>query len=99
MALAKLDLPTNPSAYIPRACDADASGNLVVSVRNDTGVQIGGVQIAVTYTDSSGRSAQKRLSIRGQLPPGQVASVNTGMGPYTPGSHCPAEVVAAEIAE
>lgn len=99
VALAKLDLSTNPSAYIPRACDADASGNLVVSVRNDAGVQIGGVQIAVTYTDSSGRSAQKRHSIRGQIPPGQVASVNTGMGPYTPGSNCPAEVVAAEIAE
>jgi len=99
VALAKLDLSSNPSAYIPRACDADASGNLVVSVRNDAGVQISGVQIAVSYTDSSGRNVQQRHSIRGQIPPGQVASVNTGMGPYTPGSNCPAEVVAAEIAE
>lgn len=98
-AMAKLELPTNPSAYIPRACDADGSGNLVVSVRNDAGVQISGVQVVVNYTDSYGRPVQKRHSIRGQIPPGQIASVNTGMGPYTRGSNCPVEVVAAEIVE
>ncbi len=97
-ALVKLDLPTNPGAYIARGCDADGSGNLVVSVRNDTTVQLTGVQVAVSYSDSSGRAVQRRHSIRGQIPPGQIASVNTGMGPYTPGSSCPAEVVAAEIA-
>lgn len=97
--LARLELPSNPSAYIPRACDADGNGNLVVSVRNDTGVQITGVQIAVSYTDSAGRSQQARHAIAGQIPPGQIASVNTGMGPFTPGGNCPAEVIAAQIAE
>ncbi len=96
-ALVKLDLPANPGAYIPKACDADGSGRLVVSVRNDTGVQITGVQVAVSVTDSSGRSSQQRHSIRGQIAPGQIASVNTGMGPFTPGGSCPAEVVAAKI--
>jgi predicted Zn-dependent protease len=96
-ALVKLDLPTNPGEYIARGCDADGSGNLIVSVRNDTTVQITGVQVAVSYSDSSGRAAQQRHSIRGQISPGQIASVNTGMRPYTPGSSCPAEVVAAEI--
>jgi predicted Zn-dependent protease len=96
-ALVKLDLPANPGAYIPRACDADGSGRLVVSVRNDTGVQIMGVQIAVSMTDSSGRSSQQRHSIAGQIAPGSIASVNTGMGPFTPGSNCPAEVVSAQI--
>lgn len=99
VALAKLELPSNPGAYIPRACDADSSGNLVVSVRNDTGVQITGVEIAVSYTDSSGRAAQRRLAIRGQIPPGQIASVNSGMGPYTPSGNCPAVVIAARIVE
>ena len=98
-ALVRLELPTNPGAYIARACDADGSGNLVVSVRNDTDVQITGVQIAVSYTDSSGRSTERRHSIRGQISPGNVVSVNTGFGPYTTGSSCPVEVVAAEIAE
>ncbi len=98
-ALVRLELPTNPGAYIARGCDADGNGNLVVSVRNDAGVQITSVQVAVTYTDSSGRPQQQRHSIRGQIPPGQIASVNTGMGPYTPGSSCPAEVVTAQIAD
>lgn len=96
-ALVKLELPSNPGAYIARGCDADGSGNLIVSVRNDTQVTISGVQVAVSYADSSGRSAQQRYNIAGQIPSGQVASVNTGMGPFTPGSSCPVEVVAAQI--
>ncbi|MCH9695463.1 MAG: M48 family metalloprotease [Gammaproteobacteria bacterium] len=99
VALAKLDLPSNPGAYIPRACAPDANGNLVVSVRNDTGVQVSSVVVAVSYTDSSGRSALKRHAIRGQIPPGQIASVNTGLGPYTAGGNCPVEVVSARVAE
>ncbi len=97
--LVRLELPSNPSAYIARACDADANGNLVVAVRNDTSVALTGIQITVNYNDSAGRPAQKRHSIRGQVPPGQVASVNTGMGPFTPGGNCPATVTAARIAE
>ncbi len=98
-ALVKLDLAANPGAYIARGCAADGSGNLIVSVRNNTSVQITGVQIAVDYTDSAGRAEKQRYSVRGQIPPGQVASVNTGIGPYTAGGRCPAEVVSAELAK
>lgn len=97
--LVRLDMPSNPGSYVNRACAADGKGNLVVSVRNETSVQIQGVQVVVQYADGSGRQAQKRFNIRGQLPPGQVASVNTGLGPYTAGSNCPAQVVAAEVVE
>ena len=78
-------------------CDADRSANLVVSVQNKSGLTIRGVQVAITYSDG-GRQRVVRRSIAGQIPPGQVASVNTGLGPYTSGS-CPVEVVAAQIAE
>lgn len=98
-ALVKLELPSNPGAYVLRRCDADASGNLVVTVKNDTSVQVTGVQVAVQYPDASGRQQQARYAIRGQIPPGQVASVNTGLGPYTPGSKCPVQVISARIAE
>ena len=98
-ALVKLDLPTNPGAYVSRRCDADANGNLIVSVRNDTSVQITGVQIIVPYTDSMGRQQRVGKAIRGQIPPGQIASVNTGLGPYVAGSSCPATVVSAQIVE
>ena len=76
--------------YINHACSADNSDNLVVSVRNETSVKIIGVQVAVQYSDASGRAQQKRFNVGGQLAPGGVASVSTGMGPYTAGSGCPA---------
>lgn len=98
-ALVRLELPSNPSAYVLRRCDADASGDLVVSVKNDTAVQITGVQFVVQYADASGRQQQVRHEVRGQIPPGQIASVNTGLGPYTAGSNCPVTVVAAQVAE
>ena len=98
-AVVKLDLPSNPAPYIPKRCDPDSNGNLVVSVRNDTAMQITGVQIVITITDSSGRTQQRRESIRGQIPPGKVARVSTGLGPYTAGSNCPVTVIAAQIAE
>ena len=97
--LVRLDLSSNPSAYVLRRCDPDANGKLVVSVKNDTSLQIGGVQVIVQYTGASGRAEQVRHAIRGQIPPGQIASVNTGLGPYTAGSNCPATVVTAQIAE
>jgi len=97
--LVKLELPTNPGAYIPSGCSADGQGNLIVSIRNDATVTISGVAVAVVYTDAYGRQQQPRFNINGQVAPGQVASVNTGLGPYTEGSNCPAQVVAAEVAE
>jgi len=97
--LVKLDLPANPGAYVSHGCSADGSANLIVSVRNDTPVQIGGVVVAVLYTDANGRQQQQRFNISGQISPGQIASVNTGLGPYTAGSNCPAQVVAADIVE
>ncbi len=98
VALVRLELPTNPGAYIASGCDADGDGNLVVSVRNDTGIPISGVRIAVSYTDSSGRSATQRHRFAGRISPQQIARVNTGLGPYTPGSPCPVEVIGAQIA-
>ena len=97
--LVRLDLPSNPSAYIASGCSADGNARLIVSVRNDTPLPVAGIVVAVLYTDSSGRQQQERFSISGQLPPGQVASVNTGMGPYQQGASCPAQVVAAEVAD
>lgn len=97
--LVRLELPSNPGAYINRACSADGNGNLIVSVRNETAVQVRGIQVSVQFADSAGRQQQRRFSINGQVPPGQVASVNTGMGPYSAGSSCPAQVIAAEVAE
>jgi tetratricopeptide (TPR) repeat protein len=96
--LQRLKLPEAPGEVIPRRCDADSAGNLVVSVKNTTAWAIEGVQIEVSYTDASGRAQSVRQAISGRIAPDAIASVNTGLGPYTSGS-CPAEVVAARFAE
>ncbi|MGI9247894.1 MAG: M48 family metalloprotease [Woeseiaceae bacterium] len=98
-ALVRLELPSNPGAYVLRRCDPDANGKLIVSVKNNSEVQITGVQVAVQYSDASGRQQQVRHNVRGQIPPGQIASVNTGLGPYTAGAECPVTVISAQIAE
>ena len=97
--LVRLDLPSNPGAYIRPHCNPDDAGNLVVFVKNDTSVQLTGVRVAVQYTDSAGRPQRADYEIRGQIPPGQIAGVNTGLGPYTAGSSCPAQIVSAQIVE
>jgi predicted Zn-dependent protease len=96
--LQRLQLPNSPGEVIPRRCDADNAGNLVVSVKNVTPWAIEGVQIEVRYTDASGRTQSVRQAFPGRIAPDAVASINTGLGPYTGGS-CPAEVVAARYAE
>lgn len=96
--LARIELPRNPGNYIARRCDTDSNGNLIVSVQNQASVGVVGVRIAVQYTDSNGRAQQLVRAINGELAPGQIANVKTGLGPYT-GSGCPAEVVAAQVAQ
>ena len=95
----RLDLPANPSAYIASRCSADSSARLIVSVRNETPVGVEGIEVAVMYADAAGRQQQRRFSVGGRLMPTEVASVNTGMGPYQQGAPCPAEVVAARVAD
>jgi len=96
--LVSLDLPRNPSAYIPYRCYADSSGNLVVAVMNETTVPIKNVQIGISYTDNAGVQRQLKKILPWRLEPSQVRSVATDLGPYT-GSTCPVTVLAAELTD
>lgn len=97
--LVRLDIADNPGNYVLKRCDPDGSGNLVVSVKNNTSIEIRNVTIAVQYTDNTGIQRRIDQSISGRIGPGKIASVNTGLGPYTAGSNCPAIVIAAQVAE
>lgn len=96
--LARIELPSQPGNYIGRRCDAGANGRLVVSVRNDAAVAVRDVQVEVEYSDSAGRPQLLRRNIGGRLEPGEVASADTGLGPYS-GADCPVRVVSAQIAD
>lgn len=96
-SIVRLDLDENPGNYISKRCDADSEGNLVVSVRNDTPVEIRDITFTIQFRDSAGVPRRTGSRISGTLPSGQVASVRTGIGPYPPGSACPVEITGARI--
>jgi predicted Zn-dependent protease len=94
--LAKLELPANPSAHIASACGDDGSGQLGVSVRNDTPIAVSGVEVLFRYVDAGGVERQLSRSFGGQIAAGKVASIKTGLA-MSEGTSCAAKVVAAEI--
>lgn len=94
-AMARLDLGDNPGSYVAVRCDAGGDQNLVVSVKNNTSITVTDVTIAVDYTDEGGATRRLQRTLTGDLGPGRVASVDTGLGPYRAGAACPARVVAA----
>ena len=96
--LARMELPSQPGNYVSRRCDVGTNGRLIVSIRNDAAIAIRDVQVIVEYADTAGRQQQLRRNIGGRLEPGEVASADTGLGPYT-GTDCPVRVVAARVAE
>ena len=97
--LVKLDLERNPGKYIQVGCYADTVGNLVVAVANATPVAIENVRFAVSYRDSTGVPRRIEDVVRGPIAAGQRGDRAMGIGPYTSGSGCPVEIVAARIAE
>ena len=97
--LVRLDIADNPETYVLKRCDPDSSGKLIVSVKNNTSLEITGVTIAVQYTDNAGIQRRLNRSVSGRIGPGKIASVNTGLGPYTAGGQCPATVTSARVVE
>ena len=96
--LARLELPTDPGAYVAAACGDNGSGKLGVSVRNDTQLALVGIETRVSYVDSGGSQRQITQSIGGQVEPGGVKNVVNGAA-LADGSRCSAEVIRAQIAE
>lgn len=96
--LVRLDMPSHPETYVASACGDDGSGNLIVSVRNETPVPVTNVQVGVQFIDSNGRERQGTQAVKGRLDPGQVKSVNTGATPKA-GSRCAVQVVKARVAD
>ncbi len=94
--LVKLELPTNPSAYISSACGDEGSGQIGVSVRNDTPMSVTGVEVLFKYVDTAGIERQQSRSVGGHIAAGKVARVRTGL-PLSAGTNCAAKVVAAKI--
>jgi predicted Zn-dependent protease len=96
--LAVLDIANNPGDYIQHRCDADSQGQLIVSVRNNTPIAVSGVEFVVQVTAASGGVSNLPQRVGGQIEPGAIAQVATGLGPYTSGAGCPVRITAARAA-
>jgi predicted Zn-dependent protease len=96
--LVRLDLPSNPGAYVASACGDDGSGEVVISVRNDTPVALAGIEVVVAFVDSGGNQRRIGQIFSGQVEPGKIQSVATGIVP-APDSTCTAEVTSARIVD
>ena len=96
--LAKLDLSDNPHKYILKRCDADSTGMLIVTVKNNTGLAVDNVGFVVEFTDAYGRARREARRVAATLDGGEVVSVNTGLGPYSAGGNCPVRITSARIA-
>jgi predicted Zn-dependent protease len=96
-SLIRLDLARNPGQYVLTRCDADANGELIVSVKNNTPVRVADVGLAVQFRDEAGvpRRIDRRIGV---LEAGDVVSLRTGLGPYTPGGGCPVRITGARVA-
>jgi predicted Zn-dependent protease len=97
--LVRLDLANNPDAYLPKRCDPNNAGELVVSMKNATPFDINGIVLAIDYTDSTGRQRTVERQVNGTIPAGNATSINTKLGPYTAGGTCPVRITRASIVE
>jgi predicted Zn-dependent protease len=98
-SLIRLDLAQNPASYVLTRCDADANGQLVVSLKNNTPVPIEDVGLAVQFRDEAGTPRRIDRRLGGRIPPGEVVSLRTGLGPYAQGSGCPVQITGARVAD
>ncbi len=96
--LVYLEMPLHPESFIASGCGAEASGQIVVQVRNDTPVPVTGVMVQFRYVDSTGIERQGTQGLSGVVASGQVAAARTGLTAY-PSTRCEAVVTQARPAD
>ena len=97
-ALARLDLPRNPNAYIAGRCAVDDDGSLLIALQNQAAIPVAGLSVSFPYVDSSGRARQGSQSLNGRLEAGQSASFDTNVRADTSAA-CTPRVTAARIVD
>jgi predicted Zn-dependent protease len=96
VALIRLDLPNNPGRYLTVATGLDASGRLVVDIRNPTEFEIGGIALTVSYVDG-GQARLARRSLDGTLAARSTGRIATGLGPFVSNSAYEVAIDTAQV--
>jgi len=83
LALARIELPRNPDAYVQTGLDLDARGGVVVMIANRSAVPLAGIELEIGVLDPAGSATVDRRSVAlpQTLAPGARATLATGLGP------------------
>ena len=81
VALIRLDLPENPERYLSLEDGLDANGQLIVVIGNPTEIEVGEIELTVSYLDA-GQVRLARRTLAGTLPAGSRRRYETGFGPF-----------------
>ncbi len=81
----RMDLPQNPGNYIATAVKQDGAGRVYFALQNRAQLAVTNLQVAPALLDAYGRIAQQGQARlwRITLKPGEVATVDSGLGAMT----------------
>jgi len=82
-AVVRIDLPSNPGAYIRVRTGLDAEGQLRVELANPTRLPVADIGLVIRFVDTDGNIRTVRRTITSTLPPNGAQIYNTGLGPFT----------------
>lgn len=74
--IVRYELPNNPSKYIATGLGTDSSGQILLLVRNDSGIAVQGVTLRLTQISSG---MYQDYNLGGSLDPNQQGSQTTGI--------------------
>jgi len=95
-ATVRLDLPANPGRYLSLASGLDANGRLLVEVQNPTSLEVGGIELAISYVEG-GQARLVRRALEGTLAPGSSRRYATGLGPFAEATAYEVELATARV--
>ena len=96
IAILRLDLPQNPERYLSIAGGLDTNGQLLVEVANPTAVEVGGIELIVSYREA-GQVRQARRVLPGSLAAGARQRLATGLGPFASAADFDVSIGAARL--
>lgn len=96
-ASVRLDLPVNPERYLALASALDANGRLLVEIRNQTSVDVTGIEVAVSFVDG-GQTTLVHRTLDGTLAGGGTRRYATGLGPFAAGTAYDVAIETASVA-
>ncbi len=97
--LMRMDLSTNPAAYLQLRTGTDNEGQLMIAVNNPNPLAVRDLGFNIRYIDSNGQTREINRSVNGTLAAGQSTTIATGLGPFTSPQQYQVQINAATLAE